>query len=191
MTEIQDSGRDNEEQHEEGLTDVSNILEQRRELVIQERWLLTHVLTVHLEIENTLIALLKYYIPKHEKLFSDEYRSLTFAQTVSLCEGLEIIDEDVAAAIRQLNKLRNNYGHVANYRPDLKMATNFLGAIDKVFPAYRANDDDEDGFSLISPNERKQELSTLTPDQIEHSLFTSIVFLGVRVASILESKQID
>ena len=83
--------------------------------IIQERWLSTVILTVHLEIEAILTEILCKTLPAPTKLFGS--RNVGFAQKLALCEAHRSLDIPLAAGIRAVNTLRNQLAHALNDVP--------------------------------------------------------------------------
>jgi hypothetical protein len=75
---------------EEARENARQLEEQRRQL-IEERWLATHVLAIHLEIESMLGTMLRQTLPRPERFLDRAGMEPTFAQKLRLCEALDLL----------------------------------------------------------------------------------------------------
>lgn len=74
-----------------------------------------HVVGVHLWLEHLLAQCLKTRVAHPKPLFRD--RGMGFAQLVSLCEALQIVDTPLAEVLRTVNRLRNKCAHDLEFNP--------------------------------------------------------------------------
>ena|SRR5689334_20446299 len=122
--------------------DSARRLEEQRRKLIEERWLSTHVLAVHLEIESMLGTMLRQTLPKPKRLLDRPGVSPTFAQKLTLCDALDLLDNKLVVAIRALNRLRNSYAHTPNPNLPLPELVRFLAAVHEIHPiTYQQNRD--------------------------------------------------
>jgi hypothetical protein len=102
--------------------------EQRRQL-IEERWVATHVLAYHLDIESMLGALLRQTLPRPDRFLDRSGMGPTFAQKLTLCDTLGLLDDNLVLAIRALNRLRNSYAHTPGQNLEIPELARFLAAV--------------------------------------------------------------
>lgn len=70
------------------------------------------VIQGHLYADHVLVQFLTAALPKPEKLNIDR---LGFAIKVSLCAALDLIDQQQAATLNNINRLRNKFSHDLTY----------------------------------------------------------------------------
>ena len=83
--------------------------------VLAKDELLDFVLRSHLHIERWLDELLTREALRTGKIFNREKHR--FSWKVTACEATRVVTADLAAVIRKVNDLRNNYAHVRGYKP--------------------------------------------------------------------------
>jgi hypothetical protein len=161
---------------EEARENARRIEEQRRQIV-EERWLSTHVLAMHLEIESMLGVMLRQTLPKPERFLEKEGMGPTFAQKLTLCDSLDLLEDNVVAAVRALNRLRNSYAHTPDQELSVPELVKFLAAVYSIHPfTYRQTRDGEEVI-FQSYQELLAHFDTIGRSELESMLFISLRLL--------------
>lgn len=63
----------------------------------------------HIYLDHILTESLKDHVPKAEHYLDSGYK--TFADKISLCQALEIIDDEIATTLKAINRCRNKFAH--------------------------------------------------------------------------------
>ncbi len=161
-----DEGRENARQ-----------LEQLRRQLIEERWVATHVLAVHLEIESMLGTILRQTLPKPDRFLDRSGMGPTFAQKLTLCDSLGLLDDKLVAAIRALNRLRNSYAHTPDQVLDVPELVKFLAAFNEIHPVEYRQSRDAVPIKLNSYEELLAHFETNGTENIDGMLFISLRLL--------------
>ncbi len=66
---------------------TAGILEAKRRQLIEDRWVSTYVLAVHLEIESMLEIILNQMLPKPDSFLKGSNMGPTFSQKLVLCDA--------------------------------------------------------------------------------------------------------
>ena len=86
-----------------------------RRHVVRANPVISTVLSSHLLIEHSLVRSLYAVMPSPAALFRS--RTPSFFQLVDLAESLTAVPPDLAAVLRCLNTLRNQFAHRLSYDP--------------------------------------------------------------------------
>ena len=166
---------------EEARENARRIEEQRRQL-IEERWLSTHVLAMHLEIESMLEVMLRQTLPKPDRFLNRQGTGPTFAQKLTLCGSLDLLEDTVVAAIRALNRLRNSYAHTPDQELSVPELVKFLAAVHAIHPfKYRPSRDGGE-VKFQSYQELLSHFDTIDRSELESMLFISLRLLRANLA---------
>ena len=103
---------------------------------------LPYVLRVHLHVERWLHELLGQAETKGRN--PDRF---TFVQLVTECAKQQVLPSDLAAVVRKLNTLRNNYAHVRGFKPTPKFIADFLRSLRELENPF--------SVSLLRPSRRE------------------------------------
>lgn len=163
--------------------DTAKRIEEYRRGVIKERWLVTHILSIHLEIESFMTELLRQTLPKPEKFFGKDGQKITFAQKLTLCEALNVVEQDLAISIRALNKLRNESAHVPGYIPTLDDIAKFLASMSKMHP-LRVTIPGAQSKKLHNLKQIRNHIEQADHEEIELFVFISLLLLKAKVTNL-------
>ena len=107
-------------------------LETFKREVVQERWLSTLVLSIHLEIEACLEVLLRSTSAALKPASRPRYAS--FSAKLSQCSALHLLEPNVIEAVKALNTLRNELAHRLDNKPTNASLFRFIAAMSAVHP---------------------------------------------------------
>lgn len=113
---------------DEARENASRLEDQRRQL-IEERWVATHVLAYHLDVESMLGNMLRQTLPKPDRFLDRPGMGPSFAQKLSVCDALDLLDDKLVNAIRALNRLRNSFAHTPDQNLEVPELVKFLAAV--------------------------------------------------------------
>jgi hypothetical protein len=162
-------------------------IEEYRRRVIKERWLITHILSIHLEIESFMTELLRQILPKPEKLFGKDGQKTTFTQKLTLCEALNVVGQDLAISIRALNKLRNESAHVPGYILTLDDIAKFIASMSKMHP-LRVTTPGARSKNLHNLKQIRNHIEQTDREEIELFVFISLLLLKAKVSSLCKKE---
>jgi hypothetical protein len=159
-------------------------IEAYRLRLIQDRWLCTVILTVHLEIEAMLTEFLCKILPEPEKLFRG--RNPSFAQKLALCEALRILNARLAAGIRAVNVLRNELAHSLNDVPTIEAQAMFIAAMSGMHPLTVSSGKGTATRELRTFQQIHDHFLRIERDQMEQFVFVSLLLLRAKVVGLLD-----
>jgi hypothetical protein len=171
----------------EGVRNAKRI-EAYRLRLIQDRWLCSVILTVHLEIEAVLAEALRRKLPEPKRLF--HARALSFSHNLSFCEALGVLDAQLAAGIRAVNRLRNELAHRLTGVPTVDSLAKFIAAMSVMHPlTYRRRKGKTK--ELRTFQQIRNHFLTIDAAEVEHFVFVSLILLKVKVEGlVVESDQV-
>jgi hypothetical protein len=159
-------------------------IEAYRLRVIQERWLCTLILTVHLEIEAMLTEFLCKRLPEPKKLRGS--RNLSFSQKLLFCEALRIVDAPLAEGIRAVNLLRNELAHTLNDVPTIEAQARFIVTMSAMHPLSVSSRKSTASRELRTFQQIREHFQKIDRDETEQFVFVSLLLLRAKVAVLLD-----
>lgn len=177
-------GSDSNEGKAESVDLLDALLTYRR-TVTEERWLTTHILHAHLEVEACLVELLSRNLKRPERLF-DQNRGPNFAMLISLCDAMGLVEEKLCDAVRALNKLRNAAAHVLNYRPSVKELAQFIAAVAGIYPLEVRQSGQKEGRRLSDFQQAREHFEGVDMAEALEMMFVSLRLLHVTVIGLIK-----
>ena len=101
--------------------------------LIQERWLSTLILSIHLEVEACLEVLVSS-TSLASKTESSWKRGASFSTKLSRCDSMKLLKPNVLDAVKTLNKLRNELAHRLDNRPTNDSLFRFIESMSAMHP---------------------------------------------------------
>lgn len=165
-------------------------IENQRLSIIEERWLATCILTIHLEIEMILTELLKRKLPKPDKYLKNAHCKTSFSHKLVLCESLLIANEKLASAIWSLNKLRNELAHKLENVPSIDNLSKFIEGMSGIHPLNVTIKNYKSVKKLRTFQQIKSHFTKTPREEIERFVYVSLLLLRANVISLLNEKKI-
>jgi len=163
-------------------------IEAYRRQVIEERWLSTLVLSIHLEIESMLSEMLRQTLPKPERFLDRPGSGPTFSQKLTLCESLDLLDDNRVAAVRALNRLRNTLAHNMAQTSPVAELVRFLAAMSGLHAfTYRRSPDSEE-IKLQTYQQMLAHFESVERSQVEYFLFISLKLLRANLSVMFKDE---
>lgn len=146
-----------------------------RNRLIQERWLSTLILGIHLELEAVMEALIREAKLMLGKRASP--RDATFFAKVSQCESLALLDIKVISCLRALNKLRNELAHNLDNKPSSESVFRFIESMSAMHPLSVTDGTSLPAKSLGTFNSIREHFTGTEAENLEEFVFVSLMML--------------
>jgi hypothetical protein len=172
---------------DESRQNALNLEEQRRQL-IEERWVATHVLAYHLEIESMLGSMLRQTLPKPDRFLDRPGAGPTFAQELAVCDSLGLLDDKLVVAIRALNRLRNSYAHTPGQELELPELARFLAAVHGMHGVSVRPTPGGQPVDVTSYENLLAHFETHGTEDVEGLLFIALRLLRAHVATMFSNE---
>jgi len=144
----------------------------RRDL-IEERWLSTLILSVHLELE----ALLEHMLSANSAVPTKSIGRAGFAKKVSACEAARFVDLPLAATLKAVNILRNELAHRLDNKPTAESIFRFIEAMSVMHPLQVVIPGHPDPVNLHTVEEISAHFEDAGLEEMESLVFTSLMLL--------------
>ena len=164
-------------------------IELQRQSLIEERWLATWILTVHLEIEMILTELLKQKLPKPNKFLDNGHSKPSFAHKLVLCESLSLISEKLSHAIWSLNRLRNELAHQLEDVPSIDNLSKFIEGMSGIHPLMVGRKGAASMKELRTFQQVKSHFLETPREEIEQFAYVSLRLLLANAISLLKENK--
>jgi hypothetical protein len=149
-------------------------LEAYRRRIIEERWLSTLILSVHLEIEAMLEALLG--APTSRRV-----REAGFARKLSECQARVLLEAKLASCLVALNFLRNELAHNLENRPTRDSLFRFIEAMSAMHPLEVLATAGAKPLKLLTFAQIRSHFSDAGAEELEGFIFFSLMLLRASV----------
>lgn len=146
-----------------------------RQRLVQERWLSTLILSVHLELEAAMEVLIRKGRLAHGK--STNMRDATFSVKVSQCETLALLDSKVVSCLRAVNKLRNELAHRLDNKPTSTSMYRFIESMSVMHPLSVTEGPDLPTKSLRTFDAIHEHFTGAGAQNLEEFIFISLMLL--------------
>ncbi|MBP1205794.1 hypothetical protein JOD97_003856 [Duganella sp. 1411] len=158
-----------------------------RNRLIQERWLSTLILSIHLELEAMMEALIREAKLKLGKRASS--RDATFFAKVSQCEVLTLLDIKVISCLRAVNKLRNELAHNLDNKPSSESVFRFIESMSAMHPLSVSDGTNQPARSLGTFNSIREHFTGTEAENLEELVFVSLMMLRVTLLRTLDESR--
>lgn len=161
-------------------------LEAYRRRVIEERWLSTLILSVHLEVEAMLEVLLSTARGPEPR----RQRDIGFAKKLSQCQASSLLDVKLAPSLGALNTLRNELAHTLKNRPSSDSIYRFIETMSAMHPLQVSYGAEEAPVRLVRFEDVQRHFSGAGAEDLEHFVFFSLMLLRASVSAHLQAGSI-
>jgi hypothetical protein len=158
-------------------------LEAYRRSIVEERWLSTLILSVHLEIE----ALLEILLSALSTPISRRLREAGFAKKLSECQARAVLDAKLASCLSSLNALRNELAHSLESRPTRDSIFRFIAVMSAMHPVQVLVTADAEPLKLLTFEQIRDHFTNSGADELEGFVFFSLMLLRSTVSARLPS----
>lgn len=163
-------------------------IELLRKNIVEERWLSTWILTVHMEIEIVLTELLKHNLPKPEKFLNRSHKP-SFADKLVLCDSLNLINEKLSHAIWSLNRLRNELAHQFEDVPSVDNLSKFIEDMSGIHPLKVTIKDTKSTKKLRTFQQIKTHFLKAPREEFEQFVFVSLLLLRSNAFCLIKDSE--
>lgn len=153
----------------------------RRNLV-EERWLSTIILSIHLELE----AMLEYIFVTHAGKPTKPLGRAGFAKKLSLCEAAGFVDAPLATTLGAVNRLRNELAHRLDNKPTTDSIFRFIEAMSGMHPLQAVPPEDPISVKLHTFEQISQYFRGDRLEESEGIVFTSLMLLRAKMLVLVE-----
>jgi hypothetical protein len=144
----------------------------RRNLV-EERWLSTIILSIHLELE----AMLEYMLQANAVESTKFHSRAGFAKKLSLCVAAGFVDTSLTAALKAANGLRNELAHHLDNKPTTDSIFRFIEAMSVMHPLQVVLPGNPNPVKLHTFEQISGYFAVAGLDEMEGVVFTSLMLL--------------
>lgn len=143
--------------------------------IIQERWLSTLILSIHLELEAMLEALIAA-APFERKKQSNGWGT-NFSAKVAECELYRLLEPKMISCLKAVNKLRNELAHRLDNKPTDSAIFSFIESMSSMHPLRVFENSSSPGRDLHTFAEIKEHFIGSEAANLEEFVFVSLMLL--------------
>lgn len=154
--------------------------------LLEERWLSTIILSIHLELE----AMLEYLLITNSEVPRKASSKAGFAKKLSLCEAAGFLEAPLAAALKTVNNLRNELAHRLDNKPTVNSIFRFIEAMSVMHPLQVILSEDSAPVKLHTFEQIAKHFKSDGLEELEGLVFTSLMLLKAKVLAILEDEPV-
>lgn len=163
-------------------------LDAYRQQIVQERWLSTLILSIHLELEAMLEVLIAKAPSKCKK--QSNGRGTTFSAKVTECALRRLLGPEVISCLKAVNKLRNELAHRLDNKPTDSAIFSFIESMSSMHPLRVTENSSLPGRSLRTFAEIKEHFNGAEAENLEEFVFISLMLLRATVSVRLTARAI-
>lgn len=153
-----------------------------RRNLIEERWLSTIILSIHLELE----AMLEHMLVANPAKAEGPHSRAGFAKKLSRCQSAQFIEEPVAIALRAVNNLRNELAHHLDNKPTTDSIFRFIEAMSTMHPVQFALPEDSTPVKLQTFEQIAKHFVGAGREELEGFVFFSLMLLRATLLTLVE-----
>ncbi|GAA5233491.1 hypothetical protein FOZ76_08640 [Verticiella sediminum] len=153
-----------------------------RRNLIEERWLSTIILSIHLELE----AMLEYMLVANAGKPTKSLGRAGFAKKLSLCEAAGFVDAPLATTLGAVNRLRNELAHRLDNKPTTDSIFRFIEAMSVMHPLQVVPPEDPVPVKLHMFEQISQYFRGDRLEESEGIVFTSLMLLRAKMLVLVE-----
>lgn len=150
-------------------------LDAYRQEIIQERWLSTLILSIHLELEAMLEVLIAS-VPSERKKHSNG-RGATFSEKAAECSLRRLLEPKVISCLKAVNKLRNELAHRLDNKPTDSAIFSFIESMSLMHPLRVFENSSSPGRNLQTFAEIKEHFNGAEAENLEEFVFITLMLL--------------
>ncbi len=145
--------------------------------LVEERWLSTIILSIHLELE----AMLEYILVANAEEPTKSLGRAGFAKKLSLCEAAGLVDPPLTATLRATNSLRNELAHRLDNKPTADSIFRFIEAMSVMHPLQAILPEDPTPVKLHTFEQISRHFRGDGLAEMEGAVFTSLMLLRAKM----------
>ena len=149
--------------------------------IIQERWLSTLILSIHLELEGCLEALLKSLPGANQSARAGKY--IQFFQKLTQCADNGLLNTAVVSAVKSVNVLRNELAHRLDNQPTRESLFRFISSMSGIHPLSVSYNDGRSAKQLKTFRAIKDHFSGDGDAELDEFVFVSLMLLRASMFS--------
>jgi hypothetical protein len=153
--------------------------------LIEDRWLSTIILSIHLELE----AMLEFLLISNMKEPSKARSKVGFAKKLSLCETAELLDAPLSSALRAVNSLRNELAHRLENKPTLESMFRFIESMSVIHPLQVVHPENPTPINLHTFSQIAKHFNDENLSDLEGLVFNSLRMLKVNLLFKIDGKE--
>ena len=163
-------------------------LDAYRQQIIQERWLSTLILSIHLELEAMLEVLIATAPAERKK--KSNGRGATFSEKVAECALRRLLEPKVILCLKAVNKLRNELAHRLDNKPTDSAIFSFIESMSSMHPLRVFENSSSPGRNLHAFAEIKERFNGAEAENLEEFVFISLMLLRSTISVRLTARAI-
>ena len=144
--------------------------------IIEQRWLSTLILSVHLELEACLEVLLTSAQSATGSPTS-RIRNATFSAKLARCADAALLEPKVIGAVAAVNKLRNELAHRLDNKPTEDSIFRFIESMSAMHPISVTDQSGDSEEKLTTFSEISAHFSGAQAEILEDFVFVSMMLL--------------